>query len=122
MRIFLVIGAIAAGVSVLMGAAGAHMLPGEPDSYVKIVFEKAVRYQMYHSLALVFSAFLINKFPGSRLMVVSAVFFVLGIVLFSGSLYMIALASMPMGLITPAGGISFVLGWFTMALGAALSR
>ncbi len=116
MKIFLIISGLSGAMAVLMGASGAHMFHGTPGDYATIVFEKAVRYQMYHALALLGVAVTSVISPESIWVKISGVFFIIGTVLFSGSLYIIALTSTPMGLVTPAGGISFVFGWIFIAV------
>jgi len=114
--------AIAAGcfgfTGVAAGAFGAHALKSrlEPESLA--VFDTAARYQLIHALALLGSAWAAQQWPG-RPASASAVFFSIGIVLFSGSLYALSLSGVhALGAITPFGGLFLLLGWLTLALAA----
>jgi uncharacterized membrane protein YgdD (TMEM256/DUF423 family) len=108
--------AILGCLSVGLGAFGAHALKetltanGRVDTY-----ELAVKYQFYHTLALLVVGLLMNKIPGTPLMVSSA-FITSGVVLFSGSLYLLALTSLRFVVfLTPLGGVLMLAGWATMA-------
>ena len=82
------------------------------------VFETGVRYQMYHALALLGTAVLMERAP-SRLLAASGWLFITGMVLFSGSLYALALTGMTiLGAITPLGGLAFLAGWACLAFAA----
>jgi uncharacterized membrane protein YgdD (TMEM256/DUF423 family) len=117
-RIFFSLGALSAVISVAAGAFGAHALRSRlgPDSLV--VFETAARYQMFHALGLIAAAWAASRWPGawpSR----SGWLFVVGTVLFSGSLYGLALTGIRwLGAITPLGGMAFLLGWLSLAVSA----
>ena len=118
-RTFLLLGAIAGFTGVTLGAFGAHALRARVSPEMLAVFETGVRYQMYHALALVATAALMNQIDG-RLMVAAGWSFVAGIVLFSGSLYVLALTSITvLGAITPLGGLAFLLGWACLAIAVA---
>jgi len=85
------------------------------------VFETGVRYHLYHALALVATALVLRRdqFQGSRLVTASGWLFVAGIVLFSGSLYGLALTGIPgLGAVTPLGGVAFLAAWILLALAA----
>lgn len=117
---FLLIGAVAAFLGVALGAFGAHGLRGRLSPEMLSVFETAVRYQMYHALALLITAAAVGRIGDARLLVVAGWCFLVGIVLFSGSLYALALTSVSiMGAITPIGGLAFLVGWGCLALFAA---
>jgi uncharacterized membrane protein YgdD (TMEM256/DUF423 family) len=110
-RTFLFIGALAGVTGVGLGAFGAHGLRGRLSPDMLAVFETGVRYHMYHALALLATAALIGRID-SRLLPAAAWCFTAGIVLFSGSLYALALTGVSMlGAITPLGGIAFLAGW-----------
>ena len=84
------------------------------------VFEIGVRYQMYHVFALLITAAIIARLRDARLLTIAGWSFVAGIVLFSGSLYALALTGVTgLGAITPIGGVAFLLGWGALALFAA---
>jgi len=105
------------GSAVVLGAFGAHALRSMLDADALQLWHTAVDYQFWHALALLGVAFA----PASRSRNVAVVAFCAGIVLFSGSLYALALgAPRLVGAITPCGGVGFIVGW--VALGAAFWR
>jgi uncharacterized membrane protein YgdD (TMEM256/DUF423 family) len=109
-RYFLLLGSLFAFFGVAFGAFGAHGLKQylPPESIA--VFETAARYQMYHAFAIIIVALLAEAHPR---MVMAGRFFGLGIILFSGSLYVLALTGSRMiGFITPIGGFCFLAGWW----------
>jgi len=115
-RLFFGIGALSALISVAAGAFGAHALRGRLTPEYLTVFETAARYQMYHALGLLAVAWAITRWPGP-LPVWAGWLFVAGTVLFSGSLYILALTGTRWwGAITPLGGIAFLTGWLCLAL------
>ncbi len=116
-RFFFLLGAVFAGLAVAMGAWGAH---SEMFNEVQTLWiDKAVRYQMFHSLALLCTALLIASHRRTPLLaVIAGGCFLGGILLFCGSLYWMAVSSIDLGLITPAGGILFMVGWLFLALSA----
>lgn len=115
----LFIAAIGGLLSVAFGAFGAHALRARLDSQALAVFETAVQYQFHHSLALLAVALLMLQHPGSALLRSSAVLFTLGIVVFSGSLYLLSFTGLRwLGAITPLGGLAFIAGWACLAAGA----
>ena len=110
-RFYLATGAIAAGIAVAAGAFGAHWLAEHVSSARLNTFETAVRYQMYHALALLFVGWAVFQWPVWQLSW-AGYFFLSGIVLFSGSLYALVLTDTPwLGAITPLGGVAFIVGW-----------
>ena len=118
-RIFLLLGALAGFAGVTLGAFGAHALRARLSPDMLAVFETGVRYQMYHALALLATAVLMTQ-NGGRLMASAGWSFVAGIVLFSGSLYVLALTGITaLGAVTPIGGLAFLLGWACLAVAAA---
>jgi uncharacterized membrane protein YgdD (TMEM256/DUF423 family) len=118
-RTFFLIGALAAFIGVALGAFGAHGLRSRLSPEMLAVFETAVRYQMYHALALLLTAGIMARF-GGRLIEAAGWLFTAGIVLFSGSLYLLALTGIrTLGAITPLGGLAFLLGWASLAIAAA---
>ena len=111
-----VLGALGALVSVILGAFGAHALKGRLDDYSLGVFDTAVQYQFYHSLALLIVALVMLQVPASTLLRSSSVLFALGIVVFSGSLYVLSLTGIRwLGAVTPLGGLAFIAGWTCLA-------
>ena len=119
-RTFLLIGSLAGFLGVGVGAFGAHGLRSRVSPEMLAVFETGARYQMYHAFALLIVAAVIGRFGDSRLLVVAGWSFVVGVLLFSGSLYALALTSVStLGAVTPIGGVAFLVGWACLALFAA---
>jgi uncharacterized membrane protein YgdD (TMEM256/DUF423 family) len=118
------VGAISGAMAVAMGAFGAHGLRQRViskllDPHVLDVFDKAAQYQMYHSLTLLAVGILALTGRSSPALAVAGWGFLIGIVLFSGSLYAIALTGISkLGAITPIGGVSFLVGWVALAWSA----
>lgn len=118
-RRFFVLGALLAMVGVAAGAFGAHALKARLAADMLAVFETGVRYQLVHSLALLATAWASHRWPG-RIARAAGWLFVTGIVLFSGSLYLLALTGIRgIGIVTPLGGAAFILGWGCLAWAAA---
>ncbi len=117
----LVAGCIFAGLAVALGAFGAHALKAALTQQQLSIYEKGVTYQFYHSLALLAVGILFSSFPlpGMRW---AAWLFMAGIILFSGSLYLLVglqskgLSIGPAGIITPIGGLCFIAGWLMLLL------
>lgn len=114
---FLIIAALFGILSVAIGAFGAHAIRAAVSSDAYEIYETGVRYQFYHTLALLAVAILLTWFPG-RLLSLAGIFFIIGIVLFSGSLYLITalksadrIISPAVGILTPVGGLFFIAGW-----------
>jgi uncharacterized membrane protein YgdD (TMEM256/DUF423 family) len=119
-RFFLVSGILAAAVGVALGAFGAHGLTARVTPERLQAFETGVRYQMYHALGLIAVAWLASH--GMSWQVTAAGWLLLaGIVVFSGSLYVLVLTDTPwLGAITPVGGVAFIAGWALLAWAAAV--
>ena len=110
-RTFFTMGALLAGLAVAAGAFGAHALRDRVAPDMLAIFETGVRYQMYHALALLGVAWATARWPDSSA-VLAGWCFVAGIVIFSGSLYVLALTGVRwLGAITPLGGLAFLAGW-----------
>ena len=121
-RFFLRAGAISGFVSVLAGAFGAHALRARISPEHLLTFETGARYQMYHALALLAVAWLVSRSP-SHTALWAGRLFLIGTLLFSGSLYLIALTGVTrFGLVTPFGGVAFLAGWICLALAAGSGR
>ena len=104
-------------LAVLLGAFMTHSLKESITEELLSTFQTGVTYHMYHSLALLAVSLLNLHFPHSRLLKLSAYSFVLGIILFSGSLYFLTLTEVRgIGVITPIGGIFLILGWIALCL------
>src|SRR2546422_446092 len=116
-RTFLLIGAVLGFLGVAFGAFGAHALKSRLSPEMLAVFETGVRYQMYHAFAVLIVAAAIGHIGNARLLAIAGWFFFAGILLFSGSLYVLALTSVGiLGAITPIGGLLFLVGWAWLAL------
>lgn len=110
-RFFFVAGAIAAFIAVALGAFGAHSLRTKLSPDMLNIFEVGVRYQMYHALGLIAVAWAITRWPEANLNAAGWAFIV-GIVIFSGSLYLLSITDTRwLGAITPIGGLAFLIGW-----------
>lgn len=117
-KIFVALGAISGFISVAAGAFGAHALKARLPADLLAIFETGARYQMYHALALVLIGLLGLSRP-SGLLDGAGYAMLAGTVLFSGSLYVLALTDTRwLGAITPLGGVAFLLGWALCAIGA----
>ena len=118
-RLFFTLGCLSALVGVALGAFGAHGLRGRLSPDMLAVFETGVRYHMYHALALILTSLVMARMSG-WLVVTAGWCFTAGIVLFSGSLYLLAVTGVTiLGAITPLGGLAFLAGWACLALAAA---
>lgn len=116
-KIFLAIASIFGGLSVAAGAFASHALKDKLSERALEIFETADRYQMYHALALLLVALLINQTESSQpSLVIAGWAFIIGIVVFSGSLYALSLTDIKvLGAITPLGGLAFIIGWGALA-------
>lgn len=119
-RLFWVIAAILGGLAVAAGAFGSHLLKEKLTERSLEIFDLGARYQMYHALALLFVAFLLSRAETAQpLLTASGFAFMLGVLLFCGSLYALSLSGMKgLGAITPLGGVAFMIGWFCLAMAA----
>ncbi len=112
-RTFVALGALSAFVSVAAGAFGAHALRTRLAPDLLAVFETGARYQMFHALALLAVAWAVGRWPGAA---AAGWLFLAGTVLFSGSLYALALTgARGLGAVTPFGGVAFLAGWLWLA-------
>ena len=111
---FAVLGAVSGFLSVALGAFGAHALRGRLDPASLAIFETGVRYQFFHALALVLTGWVAREGrPAAR---VAGGLFAAGTLLFSGSLYALALTgARAWGAVTPLGGVAFLAGWLALA-------
>jgi uncharacterized membrane protein YgdD (TMEM256/DUF423 family) len=120
-QIFLTIGAILGGLSVASGAFASHALREKISERSLQIFETAARYQMYHALALLLVALLLSIYQQSPppTLLASGWLFIIGIALFSGSLYALSLTNVKiLGAIAPLGGAAFIAGWGALAFAA----
>ena len=103
-------------LSVALGALGAHALRNMLDEYGKSIYEKAVHYQMFHTLALL-AVGILQHLVKDKSFSIAGWGFLMGIFLFSGSLYLLATTGIKwLGAITPFGGVAFLFGWFWLVL------
>jgi uncharacterized membrane protein YgdD (TMEM256/DUF423 family) len=115
-RAFAVVGSVFAFLGVALGAFAAHALEERLEARALEVFETGVRYQMIHALGLILLALLLARWPGS-LGVWAGWAFVGGVLVFSGSLYLLALSGVrAWGAVTPLGGVAFLAGWALLAI------
>jgi uncharacterized membrane protein YgdD (TMEM256/DUF423 family) len=115
-RLFFGLGASSALLSVGAGAFGAHALRSRLSPEYLMVFETAARYQMYHALGLLAVAWAVSRWPAGMAQWAGWLF-VAGTVLFSGSLYALALTGARwLGAVTPLGGVAFLAGWLCLIL------
>ena len=113
----MLIGSVLGFLGVAFGAFGAHALKARLSPDMLAVFETGVRYQMYHAFALLIVAAAVGHAGSARLLVVAGWAFLVGTVLFSGSLYGLVLTGVGvLGAITPLGGVLFLVGWASLAL------
>ena len=121
-RVFFGLGAISAAIAVALGAFAAHGLRARLSAETLAVFETGARYQMYHALALLAVGWAAGRWPGAWTSAAGWLF-VAGTLLFSGSLYLLAVTGVrALGAITPVGGLAFLLGWLALTLAAISSR
>ena len=114
--IWIVIGSILGGLSVALGAFGAHALRQRLSAENLLIFDIGARYQMYHALALLAVGLLSVKVDHPALNVAGCAF-VVGVVLFSGSLYVLSMSeSRFWGMVTPVGGFAFLIGWAALTV------
>lgn len=115
-KVFLVIAALSGFLAVALGAFGAHALKDKLSPDLMAVFQTAVQYQFYHTVALLAVAILMLKLPQQSALLVSGSCFVIGLLFFSGSLYAMAFSGLRwLGAITPLGGLAFLLAWLALA-------
>jgi len=123
MKNTLSIASISGLLCVVLGAFGAHGLKPLLTTQMLTTYETGVRYQFYHTLAILLIVVL-YQFNKSKKLVISSYFFFAGMVLFSGSLYLLALTSINentwtwLGPVTPIGGVCFIIGWVYLFLSA----
>ncbi len=128
-RTIVIAGGVFSAVAVMLGAFGAHGLKNKISSEQLQVFETGVRYQMYHAFALILLGLLADRFP-HPLLRTAGYFMMIGILLFSGSIYLLATRELMgidswksfLGPITPIGGLCLILGWICMSWGVYRSN
>ena len=119
-KLFIIIGSISAAIAVALGAFGAHGLEGKLSERFMKIYQTAVQYHIIHSLAIVMVGIIAAKLPMSSLLNGAGWSLVIGIVLFSGSLYVLSMTGITkLGMITPLGGVAFIVGWILLAVAVA---
>ncbi|MGG0411066.1 DUF423 domain-containing protein [Peribacillus simplex] len=118
MKLFIILGALNGFIAVALGAFGAHGLEGKiPDKYLA-TWQTAVQYQMFHAVGLLVLGLLAGKIS-SPLINWSGWLMLIGIILFSGSLFVLSVTQIKvLGAITPLGGVSFLVAWVLMIIAA----
>ncbi len=118
-KLLLLLASLSGFTGVALGAFAAHGLRSRLPDNLLAAFQTGVQYQLWHTAALIGVALLLLRFPESGLFKVAGGLFVAGIVLFSGSLYVLALSGLgKLGIITPFGGVCFLLAWLLLGIGA----
>ena len=119
-RIFLAIASALGGISVVLGAFASHSLKDRLSERALEIWETGTKYQMYHALALILVALLLSRLSTeSTLLITAGYAFIVGVLLFSGSLYALSLSNIKwLGAITPLGGVAFIIGWACLAVAA----
>jgi len=119
MKLFLMLGSISGLLSVALGAFGAHALKERLDEYSLGIFHTGVTYQTTHALAMIIVALLIKWYPDSNGLQWAGWSFLIGTLIFSGSLYALAMSGIKvLGAITPIGGVLFIVGWALLVIHA----
>jgi uncharacterized membrane protein YgdD (TMEM256/DUF423 family) len=114
-KTFLLVASIFGGLAVALGAFGAHALENRMSAELLSTYEVGVRYHFYHTLALLGTVAVISRWPESGAAVWAGWLFVIGILIFSGSLYILAFTGIRwLGAITPIGGVAFIAGWICL--------
>lgn len=124
MKLFLIAGAINGFLSVALGAFGAHALKERLSEKYLAIWETAVQYQMFHAVALIAIAILMhpNLLGASGALSTAGYAILIGIIIFSGSLFALALSGVGiLGAITPIGGVAFLVGWVMLIVAVAKS-
>ncbi|MAY07566.1 MAG: hypothetical protein CMK87_03145 [Pseudomonadales bacterium] len=113
----LLLASLSGFTGVALGAFAAHGLRGKLSENMLSVFQTGVSYQLWHTMALIGVAVLLIRSPDSTLLKATGVLFALGIVLFSGSLYLLTLSGIgKLGMITPLGGVLWLVAWLCLGL------
>lgn len=115
-KLFITLASLSGMLAVMMGAFGAHALKNRLDEYALGIFETAVQYHFHHSFALLAVGVIALSQPQTTLLKTSGWLFLIGILVFSGSLYLLSLTGVRwLGAITPLGGLAFIGGWACLA-------
>ncbi len=119
MKLFIIIGAVNAFLAVALGAFGAHGLEGRVEPKYLEIWKTGVTYQMFHAIGILIVGILLGNLPANSLLSWSGWLMLIGVVLFSGSLYVMTLTKISiLGAITPLGGVSFLVAWVLLIVAA----
>jgi len=119
MKIFVVLGSLSAFAGVALGAFGAHGLKNRVAPEMLVVWQTGVQYHLVHALGLLLIGILCHLMPEAATVRTAGWAILVGTVLFSGSLYLLVLTGIkPLGMVTPFGGIAFLLGWLLLGIAA----
>ncbi|MFD2446832.1 DUF423 domain-containing protein [Bacillus sp. CGMCC 1.16607] len=119
MKVFIILGALNAFLAVALGAFGAHGLEGKLEPKYLETWKTGVTYQMFHATGLLIIGVLLGKIPANQLLSWSGWLMFIGIILFSGSLYVLSVTKISiLGAITPFGGIAFLVAWVLLIVAA----
>ena len=122
-KLFILLGSLNAFFGVVLGAFGAHGLRDRLTPDLLTAWQTGVEYHLFHALGLLAIGIMLRLLPQSRLLRPAAWALLIGILLFSGSLYLMAVTGFrPLGVITPFGGLAFLAGWLLLTIAALRSR
>ncbi len=117
LKFFIIVGALNAFLAVALGAFGAHGLEGKLEPKYLEVWKTGVQYEMFHAIGLIAIGILSGKYPASSLLSWSGWIMLIGIILFSGSLYVLSTSGIKvLGAITPLGGVAFLVSWVLLII------
>jgi uncharacterized membrane protein YgdD (TMEM256/DUF423 family) len=115
-KLFITLASLSGMLAVVLGAFGAHALKGRLDASALGTFETAVQYHFYHSFALLAVGIIALTQPQAAMLKSSGILFIVGIIIFPGSLYILSITGVRwLGAITPLGGLAFIAGWACLA-------
>lgn len=118
-RLFIVLGSINAALAVIFGAFGAHALKARISPEMLNVYHTGAQYHFYHALGMLLVGVLATQLQNQAVLRLSGFLMLAGIVLFSGSLYLLAITGVTwLGAVTPLGGVAFIAAWIVLALAA----
>jgi uncharacterized membrane protein YgdD (TMEM256/DUF423 family) len=118
MQLFILLGCSLMALAVVLGAFGAHALKSKLSADKLKAYETGVHYHLAHAMGLILVGLLVDQYPDAGMIVTGGWFLIAGIVLFSGSLYVLSVAKARiLGPVTPLGGLSFIIGWVLVGVG-----
>ena len=121
-KVFLILGGLNAALVVLLGAFGAHALKARLSAEMLAVYQTGVHYHLFHALGLIAVGLVATQIPASAYLKWSGWLMLAGIILFSGSLYVLSVSGLRwLGMITPFGGVAFIAAWIVFVIAIAKS-